>query len=161
MNVPLSRQQFESYSAWRSNNSSPTTSSSSSQQPSSMSMSIPKSKSALSVAANNCNHKDRDRDSVSPMGKSASAASFSPSSGNHRKRLSVDAARNRAFVNESSSGNSSAYGAGDMVLSSPGGSPSTRHRNRNTLASHLDDMSFADEELTEMVSELVPSPVHT
>lgn len=111
----------------------------------------------MSVAAN----KEIDKDKDCPLGKSASTASYSPTL-NQKKRIGVEAARNRAFMNEGSN-----TGVGDMVLtSSGGGSPlSARHIHRNNnrnnlLASNLDDMSFADEELTEMVRKLLLLSIH-
>eukprot|EP00603_Paraphysomonas_imperforata_P002976 CAMPEP_0114429584 /NCGR_PEP_ID=MMETSP0103-20121206/9569_1 /TAXON_ID=37642 ORGANISM="Paraphysomonas imperforata, Strain PA2" /NCGR_SAMPLE_ID=MMETSP0103 /ASSEMBLY_ACC=CAM_ASM_000201 /LENGTH=788 /DNA_ID=CAMNT_0001598941 /DNA_START=280 /DNA_END=2645 /DNA_ORIENTATION=- len=121
---PSPEQVIESYSAWRSDSSSP-------------SPQLTRSKSTAG--------KEKE-EAHWPMSKSSSQASvfarsFSPS--NQRIGLgTAEGGRNRAFVS-----------GGEVSGSqSPAGSPvSSRFRNRN-LASNLDDMSFADEELTVMTN---------
>jgi hypothetical protein len=122
---------METYPAWRSNNSSP-------------SSQLSRSKSAAG--------RDKDDTRQWSLGKSSSQASvfarsFSPS--NQRQGVGAgEGGRIRAFINSGDSGE------GSMSQHSPTTSPvSSRHRNHRTLASNLDDMSFADEELTVMVRE--------
>ena len=120
---------MEIYNAWKSNTSSPT-----SQQ---QTMHMIRSKSG------NVTHKDKD-ECRRAMGRSSSTSSALPpnSSPTSQRKFSKEP-MNRVFLSDRGSN-------GDLAITSPSASPvSSRYRNRN-LASNLDDISYADEELTEM-----------
>jgi hypothetical protein len=124
-------QQFESYSAWRSNTSSPCTTTSQQQQ-------MSRSKSAA--------NKEEAGARRAVIGRSSSMASVSAPPANLGFSPTSATARSRAaFASEGGHGQGHSH--------SPGGSPLSsryRARSRSNLASNLDDASFNDEDLTVM-----------